>query len=501
MATRLALMLLFFAPAVAFAQAERYELGQRLKAFEKAWDKQPDADARKRALEILPNVTTQFFSLQLGEAGRTLDEARWRLESKDAPSDATKWLTSLYANPEKRLLEAKASELKVEVKPFYKLKGEVPKGAKVSVRVGNEPAMNVPLDKLPVTVVVKLPGKGLEGDWPVTLEKSADGVQAFTSTVMVSTLVDLKDWIDETTDLLKPSGLFKGDLTQQKNGLEIATWRDRMQLFADIAGGDVWESDFSVLPMGRPAPNPVKNEASAKKEVSFVTSAVVAKKRWYNFGTILGQEEIIGNFWLSLPLAKNKTLPFRIWIPKGLEQTKPVPLVIALHGAGGTENLFFEGYGDGFAVKECEKRKWIIVAPRSTLDFTGGPPLKKLVDELTDRFPIDRKNVFIVGHSMGAMQTIASIQENPGLFKAAAALGGGGRVKDAKSVEALPIFVGIGSKDFALSGARSLVKSLKDSGAKNVTDKEYPDIEHLVIVREALPDVFKLFDAVIADKK
>ena len=32
------------------AQPERYELGQRLRAFENAWERQTDAEARKRVL-------------------------------------------------------------------------------------------------------------------------------------------------------------------------------------------------------------------------------------------------------------------------------------------------------------------------------------------------------------------------------------------------------------------------------------------------------------------
>lgn len=41
------------------------------------------------------------------------------------------------------------------------------------------------------------------------------------------------------------------------------------------------------------------------------------------------------------------TEPIRILVPRGLDINKPVPIVFALHGAGGTENLFFDGYGNG----------------------------------------------------------------------------------------------------------------------------------------------------------
>lgn len=59
----------------------------------------------------------------------------------------------------------------------------------------------------------------------------------------------------------------------------------------------------------------------------------------------------------------------------------------------------------------------------------------------------------------------------------------------------VPLFIGCGKADFALPGARSLAASLKNvKGAKvtfrEVTFREYDDIEHLLIVREAIPEVF-----------
>jgi len=177
-----------------------------------------------------------------------------------------------------------------------------------------------------------------------------------------------------------------------------------------------------------------------------------------------------------------------------LDAKTPVPIVVALHGAGGSENLFFEGYGAGHIVTECRKRGWLLVATRSGLSFGTGPPIPALLDELAKRYPLDPKRVFVVGHSMGAMQTIDLIQKHPTAFAAAAALGGGGAVRDPKAFAASPLFVGVGEKDgIALAGARGLNKALA-AGAKNLTYKEYPDVEHMVIVREALPDVFAVFD-------
>ena len=62
------------------------------------------------------------------------------------------------------------------------------------------------------------------------------------------------------------------------------------------------------------------------------------------------------------------------------------------------------------------------------------------------------------------------------------------------------MFLGVGTKDqLALTGMRALNKTLTAAGAKRLTYREYPEAEHLVIVREALPDLFAQWDALKAE--
>ena len=93
---------------------------------------------------------------------------------------------------------------------------------------------------------------------------------------------------------------------------------------------------------------------------------------------------------------RDRTAPLRVFVPKGLDASKPVPVVFALHGAGGSENLFFEGYGAGRIVKECEQRGWVLVATRSGLGFGTAPPLADVLEQLGTRYPLDAKRVFVV---------------------------------------------------------------------------------------------------------
>jgi predicted peptidase len=198
-----------------------------------------------------------------------------------------------------------------------------------------------------------------------------------------------------------------------------------------------------------------------------------------------------GQFWLRVPNGKN-AVTIRLLAPDSVNKNKALPLVIAMHGAGGSENLFFEGYGAGKIVSCCQERGWLLVAPRG--GFGGGYAAAEVIDEVAKLYPVDKNQVFLVGHSLGAGQAISAAQQTPARFAAVAALGGGGTVKADAALKELPFFIGVGTKDFALAGARGLRDNLNQTNAKSVVYREYEDIEHLVIVREALPEVFAFFD-------
>jgi predicted esterase len=470
----LALFALLALLSPAFAQTARYELGQRLRQFEAAWETADDA-GKKRALKIVPKVTNQFFSFQLGEAGRTLDDARHALTSDKPRTAEQQWADSLYAEPETRVIDSGAKELTVKVQAFYPVKADKPKGLAVRLTLGQTKPVEVAVGKLPLSVVIPLPPVPdilLRTDVELRIESMIAARVAGNKRVAVSHITGSAEGFPAAAKLLDA-----GKETLAKDSLELATLKDRVELLKDLAGGTVFETDYPA--------------AKLFTEAQEMAKLGAAKKPYFT-------PDRTGQFWLSVPTAKSRTA-CRLLVPKGLDAKKPVPLVVALHGAGGSENLFFEGYGNGHIVKLCEKRGWLLVAPRLGLGFVGSPvPVGEIVNKLAERYPIDPKAVFVVGHSMGASATIEAAQKYPGQFAAVAALGGGGRVKadTAKSFAELPTFVGVGTADFARAGAKSLSKALTDSGAKRVTFTEYDGIEHLVIVREALADVFALFDKI-----
>ena len=463
-----AFMVWLLIPTPVLAQPERYELGQRLKAFEAAWDAHTDPAARKRAVAGLGKVTQQFFAFQFGEAGRTLDEARFALESDKPASDDLKWATSLYPDVPKRLIDGSA-DLTVGVKAFYPMKAKRPDGLSVRIALGAGKSVTVTADKLPQKVSVPLPPAGDERrreDLTLTMEVLIADKPVVNRAVLVSVIDAVETYAER----------LPADAKEVKpSSLESASIMDRAELLKDLAKGTTPETDVPA--------------AKRLAEAQEMLAAVKAGKPYFTPANP-------GDHWATVPTGEKDTTVCRLFVPKGLDAKTPVPLVVALHGAGGSENLFFEGYGAGHIVKLCEKRGWLLVSPRCGLAFGlgGSVPVGEIIDKLAERYPVDPRRVFVVGHSMGAAGTIDAVQKYPGRFAAAAVLGGGGRVRKPEAFADLPVFVGVGEQDFARRTAKALHTALTDGKAMRVTFKEYPNVEHLLVVREALGDVFDVFD-------
>jgi predicted esterase len=462
--TLLAVTVVLTVPTLASAQVERYELGRRLKRFEAEWEKVTDPAARKRALAILPKASTQFLTLQLADAARTVDDAYRALKSADPPAAGVRWLDSLCVVPEKRAVAfpgAGLGTVPVTVRPLYRVDGGPPDGVSATLTGPNGSTEPIDLSRVPAVAAVSLgesppnrPGRASTPptfDGRITLWARVGGVEV-AHAAGVSRV---------TAPTAPPPDRSSGE------GAMAAAVRE---LAAGLLAGNVPETDL-----------PLAAWLDARPLAALPFSRGVGSG---------------DGFWSVVPTGTS-AIPCRLYLPAGLTAGKPVPLVVALHGAGGSENMFFESYGAGHIVKECQKRGWLLVAPRCGL--LGLPPVAEIVDKLAERYPIDPKRVFLVGHSLGAGQAVELVQRHPGRFAAVAVLGGGGRVRKKELFADLPVFVGMGTADFALRSGKAFVKALGDAGAKRVTAKEYDGLEHLLIVREALPDAFAGWDG-IGDK-
>ncbi len=93
------------------------------------------------------------------------------------------------------------------------------------------------------------------------------------------------------------------------------------------------------------------------------------------------------------------SLAYSLALPPG---SAPAPLLIALHGAGGDERMFFTAYGAGTLRAEALRRGMIVVTPNST-GFAMQPwALDSLMAVIGRLHPVDGARVYLLGHSMGA---------------------------------------------------------------------------------------------------
>ena len=251
--------------------------------------------------------------------------------------------------------------------------------------------------------------------------------------------------------------------------------------------------------------NPARDFAAAE---SLLVAAKAKKNPW------LGRTgDLKRHYYLA---AAAEIMPYRLYVPKGYVAGRKMPLVVALHGLGGTENDFFDFYGRAMP-RLAEERGYIVVAPLGyrvdgaygvSLSGAGDPAARRaqalseqdvleVVKAVRAEYAIDESRVFLMGHSMGAIGTWALAAKYPESWAGLGVFAGFGLASTAKTISGIPQFVVHGDADptVSVSGSRTMVAALKGVGA-NVTYVEVPGGDHSNVVEPNLPGMFALFDTV-----
>lgn len=134
---------------------------------------------------------------------------------------------------------------------------------------------------------------------------------------------------------------------------------------------------------------------------------------------------------------KGSPRSYRLFVPAGVDRSKPLPLILALHGGWGTARNQEEITGlnapaaaAGFVVAYPEGllRAWnagsCCAQPmKNNIDDVGF--LKAVVDDIAKTLPINRQRIYGTGLSNGAMMVHRAACEAPDLFAAIAPVAGG----------------------------------------------------------------------------
>ena len=212
----------------------------------------------------------------------------------------------------------------------------------------------------------------------------------------------------------------------------------------------------------------------------------------------------------------DEIMPYRMFVPSSYTGSRAFPLVIALHGLGGTEDSFFAGY-NGVVPKQAEARGYIVAAPLGyRVDGSygwglGTPPADPNVRRVQERseqdvmevlrrvrqqYSIDDSRIYLMGHSMGAIGSWKIAPKYPDIWAALGPFAGSGAPATVERIRHIPQFVVHGDNDRTVSvnGSRGMVEKMRELGGE-VKYLEVPGGGHSDVVAPNLPAMFDFFDA------
>ena len=451
---------------MATAETPRAELGKRLRRFELAWQ-EADAPRRAAAVEPMHAAVRSFFTLQLATAAARLDDAWLAVRGHGPVNLRERRAIATAVSVDPLLADAACDAVTVSFGPLYPCPdGDHPKArlhlaiedAGGATLVSREGAWEVAEESL-VWTTGPLPA----GDHRLVVEYVTDD----TTLVIARVGLSRAERLGERRDSIRRTLATLPDDASPTTRATVAAVVDLVDLLAESNGQ---ETDYPACRM-----------------LSFAEALLASANAP---GDVVAAEGRRGDCWLTLSDGRGRT-PVRLRAPANVNG--PLPVLFLLHGAGGSENMFFETCGAGRAVALGIERGWLVVAPRQGF-FGMSLGIGTMLDILDDAFEIDRSRIFLAGHSMGAVQVTKQTATHPRLVAAAAAIGGGGTAPAGEEARRVPWFVAAGDADFGRSAASALAKGLRAAG-NPVDHRLIPDVEHMVVVQAVLDDLFAFFDA------
>jgi predicted esterase len=465
----------------AYSQLARYQLGKQVIAFEEAFELVCyDATQRAKPMRDLQNAVRSFFALSLPEAEKAIDLARLSLlpsatrESLEPLAGlrlrmASRWLASDNAKLELSLVDAYEREafslpttlaMEVEVTPL------VHHTFHDSSTNGNS---HTPILLQEEFSIADLKWTGTlalsqEGDYIVrpTLKIGMDRLEL--PWYIVSVTRDRDQRLEKVLSQTKQAREWKSDWFGATLKLNSSTLRS-------LSRNSYLETDFPAHQILVWLEKGIEQEGN----VSIVEAAYGNGQYWLDFS----KESRAGVVRIQFPNSTNSG---------SANQDPALPVIVAYHGAGGSENMFFDAYGAGRLARLARDNGYLLVTPRQPL-MGALMPIDSLIDQLAEIAPIDRNRVVVIGHSMGAGQTISQLDKHPGVAQSAVILGGGRAVQKPDSWQGIKVYAAAGDKDFGLSGTQAFAKSLGQMEPKPKLEI-FENTEHLGIVQVAWDKIF-----------
>ncbi len=203
------------------------------------------------------------------------------------------------------------------------------------------------------------------------------------------------------------------------------------------------------------------------------------------------------------------SLPYRVLLPKDYDASKTYPLIFFLHGAGerGSDNGKQLVHGGNLFLRDSIRNNYkaIVVFPQCSRDdywanvlrvnndsgkrtfifLEDGAPgkymqmLQELLTYVLSAYPVNKKQVYVGGLSMGGMGTYELVRRMPGTFAAAFAICGGANPATAVKMKSVKWWIFHGAKDDVVLPhySQDMAIALKKAGA-SVQFTLYPNDNH-----------------------
>lgn len=222
-------------------------------------------------------------------------------------------------------------------------------------------------------------------------------------------------------------------------------------------------------------------------------------------------------------------MPFRVCVPRSWDGKNKLPLVMFLHGGWNTESSYLDE-NDKLMVRLADEHGFLLVSPmgahssygnrlllpagfgkdkdtQEVLAKRNAPELMReqelseldvinVLEIVLKNYPVDRKRMFLCGHSMGSGGTWYLGAKYADYWRALAPMSGPFVTRDGypwERIKQMPIFISEGSRaDASLQSSRDL-RDFAEQYGLNYQYKEV-DGDHGQMVPMILPKVFNFFD-------
>jgi len=212
----------------------------------------------------------------------------------------------------------------------------------------------------------------------------------------------------------------------------------------------------------------------------------------------------------------NEIVPYRMYVPTTYNGSKAFPLIVALHGLGGTEDAFFDNYNKVLPPL-AESHGYIVAAPLGyRVDGSygwglGNPPadpatkrtqdfseqdVMQVLQRVRQQYKIDDSRIYLMGHSMGGIGTWKIAPKFPDIWAAIAPISGSGAPDTLERIRGVPEIIVHGDADptVNVSGSRTMVAKLKELGVEHKYI-EVPGGLHSDVVAPNIAAIVEFFDA------